>query len=159
MRRGRISSRNIANCRAEILTDSDYLPVDEMPKGKVIARRLQYAAMLEECDEGLGAIVAALKKTGQLDNTLIIFTSDNGGGLGPNGTLRGGKANLYEGGLRVPFVLARPGVKAGAQCDVPVSQWDLLPTLHDYAKSTQPLPKDLDGAACAACSKGNASEG
>ena len=106
--------------------------------------------MLEECDEGVGAIVAALKKTGQLDNTLIIFTSDNGGGLGPNGILRGGKANLYEtGGLRVPFVVAGPGVKAGAQCDVPVSQWDLcstLPTLHDYAKSTQPLPKDLDGA-------------
>ena len=69
-----------------------------MPKGKVISSwRLQYAAMLEECDEGLGAIVAALKKTGQLDNTLIIFTSDNGGGLGPNGILRGGKANLYEG--------------------------------------------------------------
>ena len=133
--------------RGKFLTDSDYLPVDEMPKGKVISSwRLQYAAMLEECDEGLGAIVAALKKTGQLDNTLIVFTSDNGGGLGSNGTLRGGKANLYEGGLRVPFVVAGPGVKAGAQCDVPVSQWDLLPTLHDYAKSTQPLPKDLDGA-------------
>ena len=81
--------------RGKFLTDSDYLPVDEMPKGKVISSwRLQYAAMLEECDEGLGAIVTALKKTGQLDNTLIIFTSDNGGGLGPNGILRGGKANL-----------------------------------------------------------------
>ena len=146
--------------RGKYLTDSDYLPVDEMPKGKVISSwRLQYAAMLEECDEGLGAIVAALKKTGQLDNTLIVFTSDNGGGLGPNGILRGGKANLYEGGLRVPFVVAGPGVKAGAQCDVPVSQWDLLPTLHDYAKSTQPLPKDLDGASLRGVfEKGNASE-
>ena len=46
----------------------------------------------------------------------------------------------------MPFVVAGPGVKAGAQCDVPVSQWDLLPTVHDYAKSTQPLPKNLDGA-------------
>ena len=147
--------------RGKFLTDSDYLPVDEMPKGKVISSwRLQYAAMLEECDEGLGAIVAALKKTGQLDNTLIIFTSDNGGGLGPNGILRGGKANLYEGGLRVPFVVAVPGVKAGAQCDVPVSQWDLLPTLHDYAKSTPPLPKHLDGASRRGVfEKGNASEG
>ena len=146
--------------RGKYLTDSDYLPVDEMPKGKVISSwRLQYAAMLEECDEGLGAIVAALKKTGQLDNTLIIFTSDNGGGLGPNGILRGGKANLYEGGLRVPFVVAGPGVKTGVQCDVPVSQWDLLPTLHDYAKSTQPLPKDLDGASLRGVfEKGNASE-
>ena len=146
--------------RGKFLTDSDYLPVDEMPKGKVISSwRLQYAAMLEECDEGLGAIVAALKKTGQLDNTLIIFTSDNGGGLGPNGILRGGKANLYEGGLRVPFVVAGPGVKAGAQCDVPVSQWDLLPTLHDYAKSAQSLPKDLDGASLRGVfEQGNAGE-
>jgi len=59
----------------------------------------------------------------------------------------------------VPFVVAGPGVKAGAQCDVPVSQWDLLPTLHDYAKSTQPLPKDLDGASLRGVfEKGNASE-
>ena len=45
--------------------------------------------MMEEVDEGLGAIVDAVKKTGQLENTFIIFTSDNGGGLTPNGTLRG----------------------------------------------------------------------
>lgn len=132
--------------RGKHAKDLDYLPVEEMPKGYTIhSWRLQYAAMLEEVDEGLGAIVEAVKKSGQLDNTYIIYTSDNGGGLGPNGTLRGGKANLYEGGLRVPFVVAGPGVKAGAQCDAPINQWDLLPTLHDYANSTQPLPKDLDG--------------
>jgi len=101
--------------------------------------------MLEEVDEGLGVIVDAVNKTGQLDNTLIILTSDNGGGLYPNGTLRGGKANLYEGGLRVPFVVAGPGVKSGAQCDTPIAQWDLLPTLHDYAGSDRPLPEGLDG--------------
>lgn len=132
--------------RGKHAKDFDYLPVEEMPKGYTIhSWRLQYAAMLEEVDEGLGAIVDALKKSGELDNTYIIYTSDNGGGLGPNGKLRGGKANLYEGGLRVPFVVAGPGVKKGAQCDVPVNQWDLLPTLHDYAKSTRALPKDLDG--------------
>ncbi len=132
--------------RGKYCKDADYLPVEEMPKGMTIhSWRLQYAAMLEEVDEGLGAIVDAVKKTGQLDNTYIIYTSDNGGGLTPNGTLRGGKANLYEGGLRIPFVVAGPGVKAGAQCDTPINQWDLLPTLHDYAQSTQPLPKDLDG--------------
>lgn len=132
--------------RGKYLKDTDYLPIEEMPKGFTIhSWRLQYAAMLEEVDEGLGAIVDAVKNSGQLDNTYIIYTSDNGGGLGPNGTLRGGKANLYEGGLRVPFVVAGPGIEAGSQCDIPINQWDLLPTLHDYAKSSQPLPKDLDG--------------
>ena len=144
--------------RGKYCTDADYLPVGQISRGRLISSwRLQYAAMLEEVDEGLGAIVEALKKTGQLDNTMIIFTSDNGGGLTPNGTLRGGKANLYEGGLRVPFVVAGPGVKGGLQCDVPVSQWDLLPTLHDYARSEQPLPGNLDGASLrGVLEKGNA---
>lgn len=132
--------------RGKHCKDEDYLPVDEIPESRKISHwRLQYAAMLEEVDEGLGAIVEALERTGQLEKTLIIFTSDNGGGLGPNGTLRGGKANLYEGGLRVPFVVAGPGVEAGDQCDIPISQWDLLPTLHDYAKSNAALPENLDG--------------
>ena len=132
--------------RGKYCRDDDYLPPAEMPKGKTISSwRLQYAAMLEEVDEGLGAIVDAVKKTGQLENTFIIFTSDNGGGLTPNGSLQGGKANLYEGGLRVPFVVAGPGAKSGAQCDIPIVQWDLLPTLHDYAKSDRPLPDQLDG--------------
>ncbi|MEC9097374.1 MAG: sulfatase-like hydrolase/transferase, partial [Planctomycetota bacterium] len=86
-----------------------------------------------------------VEKTGQRENTFVIFTSDNGGGLNPNGTLRGGKANLYEGGLRVPFVVAGPGVRKGVQCDVPINQWDLLPTLHDYSESDEALPQDLDG--------------
>lgn len=132
--------------RGKYLKDDDYLPVSEMKKGKTISSwRLQYAAMVDEVDEGLGAIVDAVKKSGQLDNTFIIYTSDNGGGLTPNGPLRGGKANLYEGGLRVPFIVAGPGVKAGTQCDVPINQWDLLPTLHDYARSDKPLPANLDG--------------
>ena len=112
---------------------------------KISHWRLQYAAMLEQVDEGLGAIMSTLVKTGEDQNTFVIFTSDNGGGLGPNGPLREGKARLYEGGLRVPFVVAGPGVRRGAQCDVPINQWDLLPTLHDYSKSPHPLPKDLDG--------------
>lgn len=132
--------------RGKFLKDDDYLPVAEISKGKKISSwRLQYAAMVDEVDEGLGAIVDAVKKTGQLDNTCIIYTSDNGGGLTPNGPLRGGKANLYEGGLRVPFVVAGPGIKSGMQCDVPIVQWDLLPTLHDLADSDSPLPENLDG--------------
>ena len=132
--------------RGKHCEDEDYLPTDQISKGRKISHwRLQYAAMLEQVDEGLGAIMSALAETGEDQNTFVIFTSDNGGGLGPNGPLREGKARLYEGGLRVPFVVAGPGVRRGAQCDVPINQWDLLPTLHDYSKSPHPLPKDLDG--------------
>lgn len=132
--------------RGKYCKDDDYLPTAEISKSKKISHwRLQYAAMIDEVDEGLGAIVDAVAKTGQTDNTYVVYTSDNGGGLTPNGSLRGGKANLYEGGLRVPFVVAGPGVKQNAQCDVPVSQWDLLPTLHDLAGSDQALPENLDG--------------
>ncbi len=132
--------------RGKYCRDDDYLPPEEISKSKRISSwRLQYAAMVDEVDEGLGAVVDAVRKTGQIENTYIIYTSDNGGGLTPKGSLRDGKANLYEGGLRVPFVVAGPGIKAGAQCDIPIAQWDLLPTLHDYARSEQPLPDGLDG--------------
>lgn len=132
--------------RGRHCSDEDYLPSEEIPESRRISHwRLQYAAMIDEMDQGLGAIVEALKQTGQLDSTYIIFTSDNGGGLRPNGPLRGGKADLYEGGLRVPFVVAGPGVREGAQCDIPVAQWDLLPTLHELAGSHLPLPEAIDG--------------
>jgi arylsulfatase A-like enzyme len=52
---------------------------------------------------------------------------------------------MFEGGLRVPMVVRGPGVLAGAQCDVPVAQWDLLPTVHDLCGGSEPLPEDIDG--------------
>ena len=132
--------------RGKYCRDEDYMDPAEMTKGKrTCSWRLMYAAMIEEVDWSLGRIVEAVEKAGQLDNTYIIFTSDNGGGMYPNGSLRGGKANLNEGGLRVPWVVAGPGVPGGAQCDVPVNQWDLLPTFHDLAGSDAALPEDLDG--------------
>ncbi len=113
----------------------------------------QYSAMLEETDESLGSIIGALEETAQLDNTYVVFTSDNGGDfyksnekhLRFNGPLREGKASTFEGGLRVPFVVSGPGIKPGSQCDVPVIQWDLLPTLHDLAGSQTPLSAGVDG--------------
>lgn len=132
--------------RGKYCQDEDYLPENEISESRKISSwRLQYAAMIEEVDEGLGAIIDAVARAGQLDSTWFIFTSDNGGGLGPNGRLRGGKANLYEGGLRVPLVVAGPGVKGGTQCDIPVVQWDLLPTFHDLSGSEESLPGNLDG--------------
>ena len=132
--------------RGKYLKEADYLPTEQIPAGMKNSHwRLQYAAMIDEMDQHLGALVAELKAKGQLENTYILYTSDNGGGMRPNGPLGWGKAQLYEGGIRVPLVVAGPGVKAGAQCDVPVVQWDFLPTFHDLSGSRAPLPEDLDG--------------
>ena len=94
-----------------------------------------------------------LRKVDELANTYIIFTSDNGSECIPrtkenrrnNGPLQEGKYSCFEGGIRVPFVVAGPGVQAGAYCDVPVVQWDLLATLHDLSGNESPLPDDIDG--------------
>ena len=132
--------------RGKYCQDDDYLDPNDMNYGKRITSwRLQYAAMLEAVDSNLGAILEALEKNSITDETYVIFTSDNGGGMNPNGSLRGCKANLYEGGLRVPFVVAGPDVLEGVQCDVPIVQWDLLPTLHDLTGNKSSLPKYLDG--------------
>ena len=113
----------------------------------------QYAAMIEETDASLGAILDALKESQELDNTYVIFTSDNGGGHGRrdeagnrfNGPLQEGKRSTFEGGLRVPFIVSGPEIQPGSQCDVAVVQWDLLPTLHDLSGSQSPLPVGVDG--------------
>ncbi len=144
--------------RGKYLRDEDYLDPSEMTKGQLTGTwRLQYAAMLEEADMNLGAIMDALEANGQADNTYIVFTSDNGGGLTPNGILTGGKANLYEGGLRVPTVISGPNVLENQYCDVPIIQWDLLSTFHDLSGSDAPLPKNVDGGSIRqVLEKGNA---
>jgi arylsulfatase A-like enzyme len=114
-----------------------------------------FAAMLEEMDAGIGRLLDGIKQLGLDDNTYIIFTADNGGrptvpGSDPqrlpsNHPLTGGKHSLYEGGIRVPFVVKGPGVPAGAVCHVPVAGYDLLPTFYDLAGGTAALPAEVDG--------------
>ncbi len=62
-----------------------------------------------------------------------------------NYPLRGGKWTLYEGGIRVPFMVRGPGIKAGIQSDVPVAGWDLLPTINELAGNTKKVPGNIDG--------------
>lgn len=125
-------------------------------KKSPVHRDIVYAAMIEEMDMNVGALIDALEAKGELDNTYIIFTSDNGGGHSErrkvdgenrrfNGPLQEGKRSIYEGGIRVPTVISGPGIKAGSQCDVPIVQWDFLPTFHDLSGSEAPLPKGVDG--------------
>lgn len=96
----------------------------------------QYAAMVTRLDAHVGALVDHLEQGGLADNTLVLFTSDNGphreGGYDPafldsNGPLRGAKRDLYEGGIRVPLIAWGAGVQAGTS-DTPVALWDLWAT-------------------------------
>ncbi len=110
-------------------------------------RRRIYAAMLTCMDDAIGGIVSALHKRRLKRNTLVIFCSDNGGvrGVADNGPLRGQKAQLYEGGIRVPAIAVWPGVlKAGAIVKEPLHIVDMYPTLLKLAgaKLEQALPID-----------------
>jgi arylsulfatase A len=115
--------------------------------------KANYIGMMTLLDDAVGSIVAQLGKQGLLDDTLIIFTSDNGphyeGGYKPelldsNGPLRGGKRDLYEGGIRVPFIASWPAaIKPGGTSDHPSAFWDFLPTVCELAD--QPAPDGIQG--------------
>ncbi|OYX15810.1 MAG: arylsulfatase, partial [Algoriphagus sp. 32-45-6] len=100
-----------------------------------------FAAMVERTDRYVGEVLAKLEELGLAENTLVIFTSDNGahfeGGADPeffdsNGPFRGLKRDLYEGGIRVPMIVKWPGkVKPGGKSDHVSAFWDWLPTFAD----------------------------
>ncbi len=112
-----------------------------------------YAAMMENLDNQIGELFELLEKTGQSENTLIFFSSDNGahleGGHDPrfwdsNGPLRGHKRDLYEGGIRAPSMAWWPGkIKAGSTSDLPSAQYDFLATVCDLLN--QPVPDQSTG--------------
>jgi arylsulfatase A-like enzyme len=104
-----------------------------------------YAAMIEDFDTGFGMLLDKLDELGIADNTCVIFTSDNGGGFRSNEPLRGGTANLWEGGIRVPTIVRGPGVLAGAQCDVPIAGWDFWATIRDLVGGGSTPPDGIDG--------------
>jgi len=105
-----------------------------------------YAAMLESVDQSVGRITETLKRLSMEDRTVIFFTSDNGGLATRDGgfkaptlnaPLRGGKGQLYEGGIRVPWIVKWPGViKPGSICDVPIISIDIFPTIMEMAGIT-----------------------
>ncbi len=108
-------------------------------------RRRTYAAMVATVDEAIGRIVTALESTGQRDRTLIFFLSDNGGPMtkrnanaSVNSPLRGQKGDVFEGGLRVPFLISWPArLPAGRTYTQPVISLDLLPTALAAAGATR----------------------
>ncbi len=117
------------------------------PKGKLHDHSVM-AAMIESVDTGVGKIIDKLDKTGQRENTVIVFSSDNGG-YGPATSmhpLRGYKGTYYEGGIREPFFVTWPGViEPGTTNDTPIINVDLYPTLCEITGAEVPNEQPLDG--------------
>lgn len=118
------------------------IPSDH-PRRAILAH---YYAMVATLDHLVGDLLEALDKNGLTDSTLVVFTSDNGGhpNYAGNAPLRGSKWNLYEGGIRVPFIARWPGhIAPGSLCDEPISGIDLLPTFSEIAGASP--PPSIDG--------------
>ena len=126
---------------------SDY---DALPQIKDHRLRV-YAAMVRALDRGVGRVMAELKAQGLDDNTLVMFSSDNGGahyiGLPEiNRPFRGWKATFYEGGTHVPFMMRWPGqISAGSTVAAPISHFDIYATASAAAGAALPTDRRIDG--------------
>ena len=112
------------------------------------ARRRDYRAAVTCMDASIGKLLAELEDQGILDETIVIFFSDNGGGGGSdNAPLRGGKARMWEGGIRVPCLVRWPagGIPAGAVNDAFLSSMEIFPSLITAASADPPEDVILDG--------------
>jgi arylsulfatase A-like enzyme len=121
-----------------------------------------YAALIKRLDENIGNLL--FDENGELaipDNTYVFFYSDNGGAekFTDNAPLRGGKNNLYEGGIRVPLLVMGPDIDEDSICNEPVSSVDIFPTIIDLAYPDKTFPRDeypaADGVSFAPLLNGN----
>ncbi len=152
------------------LDDKQYQGYNLLPNRTVKIKQHQdnteFAAMVESMDESLGRLLAKLKELGIEDNTIVIFTSDNGGMSGANFgkpdrkisennltkafstsnlPLRGAKGWFYEGGIRVPMIIKWAGAKKGSQTNTPVVNTDLYPTILQMAGLSSQPKQHIDG--------------
>lgn len=136
-----------------IAHSAPHLPVasSEDFTGRSLAGK--YGDMVEEMDWSVGQVMKALKDNGLEDNTIVIFTSDNGPAIantplngGSAGILSGGKFSPWEGGFRMPAVIRYPRhIRPGSVCREMASQLDILPTLAAYCSLPLPQGVELDG--------------
>ncbi|MEM1098878.1 MAG: sulfatase [Planctomycetota bacterium] len=137
--------------------------------GRVVRRTVQshpvYAAMIENLDTNLGRTIEALERSGQAEDTVVVFTSDNGGLSSAEGSptcnapLQEGKGWMYEGGCRVPWIVRWPGrVAAGSTHDATITSPDLFPTLLELAGLPEMPEQHVDGESFAPALQGEAFE-
>ena len=129
---------------------------ERLTGGPATDRRTQVAAITEDLDTGVGRVLDAIDRLGLADDTYVIYMSDNGAGGGGGGGgkrgggLSGGKGSVWEGGIRVPFIVRGPGVAAASWCHVPIVGQDLLPTFCEWAGvPAAKIPRGVEGGSIA----------
>ncbi len=127
-------------------------PTSDARQARIVQKHATYAAMVETMDTAVGRVLGALRERGLDDNTVVIFTSDNGGLSTSEGSptsnlpLRGGKGWLYEGGIREPMIVKWPGVvRPGTTSYQPVTSTDFYPTILEMAGLPGRPSQHLDG--------------
>jgi arylsulfatase A-like enzyme len=165
IRKYRDKAKALGLDRRKAFEDGEYFPtfdkLDKRVRRRVIQSDPVYAAMVETLDDNIGRLLQALEESGEADNTLVIFTSDNGGLATAEGSptcnapLAEGKGWMYEGGTREPLLAVWPGVvPPGSVCAVPVTSADFFPTLLEAA-GLEPLPwQHVDGVSLMPLLKG-----
>ncbi len=133
--------------KKKLTAPADEWGTERNSKVRRVQNHVAYAAMLEQMDSAIGRVIDALEKNGLKDNTMVVFTSDNGGLSTAEGhptcnlPFRGGKGWLYEGGIREPWIVSAPGItKPGSVCDTPSITMDFFPTILEWA-GLPPMPK------------------
>ena len=151
--------------RVEAFEEGELFPCehkrDQHVQRRVVQSDPMYAAMVQSVDENVGRLLAAVEAVGQGDNTVVVFTSDNGGLATAEGSptsnrpLSEGKGWMYEGGTREPLLVKCPGVtQPGSTCSVPVTSPDFYPTMLELA-GLDPLPEQhCDGVSIAPLLRG-----
>jgi len=154
-------------------TKESYAKFDALPRGEKHTHAT-FAAMVWDADRAVGQLLGKLHELGLDKNTYIIMMADNGGvaflppskkvaedkgGYGENTPLQRGKWDLTEGGIRVPFAVAGPGIAANSQCDTPVIAYDIMPTIAQLAGYQRALPDTLDGRSFVGLLRGEAPTG
>lgn len=110
-----------------------------------------YAGLVEGMDDAVGEVLNALDEMGLAENTIVVFTSDNGGVAAgdafatSNLPLRAGKGYQFEGGIREPYFIKVPGIEGGQRCEVPVTGTDFYPTLLELIGAPQKPEEHIDG--------------
>ncbi len=146
--------------------EGDFFPCEHKKHKRIKRRLLQsdpvYAAMIESLDENVGRLLNAVEESGEADNTIIIFTSDNGGLATAEGSptcnspLAEGKGWMYEGGTREPLLVRWPGVvEPETVCSVPVTSTDFYPTLLEAAGLDLIPDQHVDGVSIVPLLKGD----
>jgi arylsulfatase A-like enzyme len=148
--------------------EGDFFPCEHKKDQRVVRRLIQsdpaYAAMIESLDENIGRLLRAVSDAGEYENTLVVFTSDNGGLATAEGSptcnapLAEGKGWMYEGGTREAFIVRWPGVtQPDTLCDVPVTSPDFYPTLLEAAGLVALPQQHRDGVSLVPLLKGASS--